>query len=79
MSCEAAIASVKSSLAQRGYFIPWKVPGASINPQVEFDNNSILNSYYDYPTDRTQTVVFRLSGDGTRLYQTSVLDKKGQR
>jgi hypothetical protein len=70
-SCETAIASVKSSLAQGGYFIPWKIGRriASIKPEVVFDNNSISNTYYDYPTERTQTLVFRLSGNGTRLYQ----------
>lgn len=67
--CETAIASVKSSLAQRGYFIPWNAAGRSIKPQVVFDNNGIRNSYYDYPSGRTQTVGFRLSGDATRLYQ----------
>ncbi|MGG6264770.1 hypothetical protein [Leptolyngbya sp. AN10] len=68
-SCESAIASVKSSLVQRGYFIPWKSARRSITPQVVFDNNGIRNYFYDYPTERTQILTFRLSGDGTRLYQ----------
>lgn len=68
-NCETAIASVKSSLAQRGYFIPWKTPRRLIKPQVVFNNNSIQNYYYDYPTERTRTVTFFLSGDATKLYQ----------
>lgn len=75
-SCDAAIAAVKSSLAKGGYFVPWKLPkrpGAStaitIKPKVVFNNDSIQTNYYDHPTERTRTVVFQLSGHGTRLYQ----------
>jgi hypothetical protein len=33
------------------------------------DKNSIQDNYYDYPADRTEAVVFELSGDMDKLYR----------
>lgn len=71
MSCEEVINSVKIDLVGRGYFIPWKTLGPQgklIQPQVLVDKNLIQKNYYDYPVDRSESVVFRLSGDMNKLY-----------
>ena len=73
IGCEKAINSVKTTLVRRGYFIPWQGRGGSrvgtIKPKLLRDKNSIQDNYYDYPADRTEAVVFELSGDMDKLYR----------
>ena len=70
ISCGDAIATVEADLARRGYFIPWDPPITSkIMPEVKIDKTAIQENYYDYPPERTETVIFKLSGDLNKLYQ----------
>ncbi len=70
VSCGDAIAAVEADLARREYFIPWDPPITSkITPAVKIDKTVIQENYYDYPSERTETVIFKLSGDLNKLYQ----------
>jgi hypothetical protein len=69
LSCYGAIEIVKQDLKKRGAFSAWKTPRNVIQPRIKFDPENIKNNYYNYPVDRTETVIFGLSGDSTQLYQ----------
>jgi hypothetical protein len=72
--CNEAIGLVKKDLAQRGYFIPWKIwqnrqKDYLYDPHITIDMQHIRDSYYNPPKNRTDTVVFHLSGDMDKLYK----------
>ncbi|MCY7406794.1 MAG: hypothetical protein LH631_05275 [Alkalinema sp. CAN_BIN05] len=69
LSCDGAIAAVKQDLRKRGVFSEWKTPPKVIQPRIRFDAERIKIGYYNYPVDRTEAVIFGLSGDSTKLYQ----------
>lgn len=72
LSCEEAINKVKGDLARRGYFIPWKTNSSRsgiVKPKIWIETNLIEDNYYNYPIERSEAVVFGLSGDSTKLYQ----------
>jgi hypothetical protein len=67
--CYAAIQTVEKDLAERNYFIPWYAEAVGvIQPSVSLDAEYVQKYYYDYPVDRTEKLVFHLSGDANRLY-----------
>lgn len=71
-TCSEAIHNVEIALAEGGYYIPWENPIPSrptIMPEFRIDDSAIERSYYDYPSDRKQSVTFRLSGDSAKLYR----------
>jgi hypothetical protein len=68
--CEAAIEGVKTDLARRGLFIKWKnFRGKTVYPRVERDGDFIGKYYYDFPTDRSERVIFSLTGNAPGLHQ----------
>lgn len=71
ISCEDSITLVKSDLSRKGFFVTWKNPrsGAIGYPDVKFDNSTIREGYYGYPTNRTQSAVFVL-GEVANLYSS---------
>lgn len=71
LGCQDSIKRIKTDLARRGYFIPWEtniVRSGLIKPQVQIKSNIIQDNYYNYPASRTETVIFKLSGDSDKLY-----------
>jgi hypothetical protein len=70
-TCGGSIDGIKAELAKKGYFIPWKTGAPwnkTIQPRVEINDNTIREYYFNYPSDRTRTVRFLLSGDSNKLY-----------
>jgi hypothetical protein len=71
-TCKGSIDSVKAELVKKGFFSPWKATGwarhmGTIQPKVVIDNSMIREGYFNYPSDRPQSVRFLLSGDLTKL------------
>lgn len=68
-TCQQAIDFVKQDLLRRGYFSPYKIPGEPgvpstgrvVNPSVSRNKNLIPESFYNYPANRTEAVVFVLT------------------
>lgn len=64
LTCQQAIDSVKSELIKRKYFVNYNAPHYGlIKPKLTIEKDAIKKWYYDYPKNRTKTVVFQLSGD----------------
>ena len=61
-SCQAAVDSVKSDLTAKGFFVPYKeaLPGVDARPKVRVDKTQIRKFWFNYPEDRTDSVVFIL-------------------
>ncbi len=71
-SCREAISVVENDLAEGGFYIPWQSDFPNqpmITPDVFIEDNRLPDSYHDYPSNRPQSVTFRLSGDSDRLYR----------
>ena len=70
-SCADAINDVKAELTEKGFFIPWEeemgVGLVEVTPEVNTYTDQIAKAYYDYPTSRTHTVSFSLSGDFNKV------------
>lgn len=61
LSCDDAIANVKQDLTQRGFLLPLTgLRGATNKQLVRIDETSIQTSYFDYPSGRTNRVIFVL-------------------
>jgi hypothetical protein len=70
-TCGGAIDGVKADLAKRKFFIPWTSPRPwlkDIQPKVEINDQSVQETYFNYPSARTRTVRFFLSGNSQKLY-----------
>jgi pimeloyl-ACP methyl ester carboxylesterase len=65
-SCNATIDSVKAELTRKGFFVPYKVVhlGKVIRPGIRVDKSQIRKYWFDYPEDRTESVVFSLGEVG---------------
>lgn len=63
-TCDRAIDFVKQDLLRRGYFSPALAFGEIVNPKVTTEVNFISENFYDYPSQRTETVVFILTDEG---------------
>ena len=68
LSCYQAIDSVKRELTRRGYFVPVKYRNEVIQPKVTVDKDEMQKTFYDYPSERTDTIIFHLSGEMDKLY-----------
>lgn len=66
-TCEQAIDLVKQDLLRRGLFSPAQRFTEIFNPTVTTEINFISENFYDYPSQRTETISFILTdeGDGT--------------
>lgn len=62
LGCQAAVDSVKSDLTAKGFFVPYKeaLPGVDARPKVRVDKTQIRKFWFNYPEDRTDSVVFLL-------------------
>lgn len=64
LTCQQSIDSVKAELVKRKYFVNYNHPHSGlIKPKLVINNDGIKQGYYDYPKNRTKTVVFHLSGN----------------
>lgn len=72
LSCDEAIANVKEDLAQRGFLRPLPSRRGEIVQTVRMDKTHIQEYYYDYPSDRTERVMFVLR-EVTDLYNSPKL------
>lgn len=77
-SCSEAQISVKRKLESKGFFGPYRTRHPSgemiaISPSVTIADNSISNGYFDfpegYPVERSQSLLFNVTGDFVSLYQ----------
>lgn len=69
ISCEESIDRVKAELSRKGFFVPLNSYPEKLEPFVKIDKNNIPQYYYDYPKDRTETVIFGL-GEVTNLHSS---------
>lgn len=72
ISCNDAVDEVAANLAERGFFVPWndsQASGGRVEPKIFLSESNISENYINYPPGRTQTIIFSLSGDPTRLYE----------
>ncbi len=68
--CDAAIEGVKKDLARRGLFIKWRnARGKTMYPRIDRDGDFIGKYYYDAPADRSERVMFSLTGVAPGLHQ----------
>lgn len=61
-SCNKQVDSVKRDLVTKGFFVPYRdaLPGVDAKPKVRVDKTQIRKFWFDYPEDRTNSVVFLL-------------------
>ncbi|MEI6428289.1 MAG: hypothetical protein WCO45_07860 [Pseudanabaena sp. ELA607] len=63
LSCDEAIANVKEDLTQRGFFKPYRsYVGGIKQPEARVYRDRIQVIYFDYPPNRTETVIFDTIG-----------------
>lgn len=64
LTCQQSIDSVKAELIKRKYFVDYKDANYGlIKPKLVINNDRIKQEYYEYPKNRTKTIVFQLSGN----------------
>ncbi|MGI0479718.1 hypothetical protein ACN4EE_02895 [Geminocystis sp. CENA526] len=64
LTCQQSIDSVKAELIKRKYFVNYNAPHFGlIKPKLTINKDIVKQWYYEYPQNRTKTVVFQLSGD----------------
>lgn len=69
-SCKNAIENVKIELRQKKFFIPFRdFKGKTWNSEVKIDSSFIQENFYDYPLNRSKSVIFVL-GDTQNLYSS---------
>lgn len=71
LSCQATIDLVRYELSKKGFFVPVKNPpaGADGRPKLKIDKSTIRENWYDYPTERTDAVIFVL-GETVNLHNS---------
>jgi hypothetical protein len=70
-TCQQEIDSVGIELASKGAFVPFNrpgFPGFRVQPEVFIENGNFSQNYSNYPTNRSQMVKFKLSGDPDRIW-----------